>query len=98
MPDKARGLLCEPRVARSVLTRVIWIQVDEAALDQPVADLEYVAPPAGAPFRYPRAPGAIAVLAMAGALAYDRVATRENPIEVGVVVDNRLDRSAHVAE
>src|SRR5947209_7898789 len=87
----------EPRVALGVLGRVVRIQVDEAPLDQPVADLEHVAPPARRPFRHPGPPRAVPVPAVAGALAHHHVA-RDHPVEMGVVVDNRGERGAHVAE
>src|ERR1700729_4073226 len=80
----------QPRVARRVLAGVVGVQVDEAALDLPVADLEHVAPPARAPVGDAGAPGPVLVLAVAGALAHDGVRAREDPVEVGVVVADRL--------
>src|SRR6185503_7894708 len=87
----------EPRVALGVSAGVVGIQVDEAALDLPVTDLEHVAPPAGAGLGHPGAPRAVAVLAVAGALADDHVAG-DHPVEVGVVVGDRLECAADVAE
>ena len=40
----------EPGVASCVLAGVIGIEVDEDALDLPIADLEHIAPPAGPGF------------------------------------------------
>src|SRR5689334_7352452 len=90
-------LLLQPRIAAGVLAGVIRIEIDEAALDLPVADLEHVAPPAGAGLGHPGPPRAVAVLAVAGALADDHVA-RDHPVEVRVVVRDRLERAADVAE
>src|SRR5690348_9894075 len=87
----------EPGIALGVLGRVVRIQVDETPLDLPVADLEHVAPPAGRPLGHPGPPGAVAVLAVAGALAYHHVA-RDHPVEVGVVVDDGGEGGADVAE
>src|SRR5258706_15891390 len=41
--------LLQPRIAGGVLARVIRVEVDEAALDQEVANLEHIAPAARAP-------------------------------------------------
>src|ERR1700733_13606444 len=65
-------LVLDPGITLRILARVIRIQINEAALDQPVADLEHVAPAARPPIRIARAPLAVHVLAMAGALAHDR--------------------------
>jgi hypothetical protein len=43
------SVLTEPRVAGRVAPRVVRIEVDVDALDLPVADLEHIAPVAGAP-------------------------------------------------
>src|SRR5262245_5305977 len=88
----------EPRIALAVLARVVRVEVDEAALDLPVADLEHVAPAARAPFGHAGAPRAILVLAVAGALADHQVAAGEDPVEMREVVDDRLQRAADVAE
>src|SRR5580704_2015406 len=89
--------LGEPRVPLGVFARVVGVEVDEAALDLPVADLEDVAPSAGTPLGDPGPPGAVTVLAVAGALAYHHVG-REHPVEVGVMVDDQGDRAADVGE
>src|SRR3954470_18690589 len=92
------SLPSEPRVARRVAARVVRIEIDEAALDLEVADLEHVAPAARGPVRHARTPRAVLVLAVGGALGDDRVAATEDPVEGRVVVPDRLDRRAHVAE
>src|SRR5262245_42024488 len=88
----------DPRIAGRVLARVVRVEVDEAALDLPVADLEHVAPAAGAPLGHAGAPRAVLVLAVAGAFAHHQVAAGEDPVEVREVVLNRLQRAADVAE
>src|SRR5262249_38543720 len=96
---KVRGsAIREPGIALGVLRGVVGIEIDEHALDLPVADLEDIAPAAGGPVGDAGAPGAVAVLAVAGSLADDEVAAREDPVEAGVVVDDRLDGGADVAE
>ena len=72
----------DPGIAGGVLAGVVGVEIDEAALDLPVADLEHVAPAAGAPFRHAGAPRPVLVLAMAGAFADDDVAAGEDPVEV----------------
>src|SRR3954470_7972592 len=94
-PDSA---LVEPGVAGGVLAGVVGVEVDEAALDEEVADLEHVAPASGAPVRHAGPPRAVLVLAVAGALGDDRVAAGEDPVERGVVVLDRLEGAADVAE
>src|ERR1700760_4339705 len=74
----------QPWVARGVLAGVVGVEVDEAALDLPVADLEDVAPATRAPFRHAGAPRAVLVLAVAGALAHHGVGPGEDPVEVCV--------------
>src|ERR1700759_2755712 len=63
----------QPRVAVPVLAGVGGGGGDEEALDLPIADLEHVAPASGAPLRDAGAPGAVLMLAVAGALAHDGV-------------------------
>src|ERR1700761_9354723 len=94
-----RALLgLEPRVPRGVPASVVGVEVDEAPLNQPVTDLEDVAPAAGAPLGDSCAPRTILVLAVARALGDHQVTAGEDPVEVRVVVRDRLDRPAHVAE
>src|SRR6202020_605878 len=88
----------QPRITLGVLGRVVGVEVDEAALDLPVADLEDVAPPARRPLRYPSPPRAVLVLAMAGALADDDVAAGEDPVEVRVMMGDRLEGRPYVGE
>ena len=85
-PGSATSGWSSPRASasdgqRGVLGRVVRVEVDEAALDLPVADLEDVAPPARRPLRYPSPPGAVLMLAMAGALADDDVAAGEDQLK-----------------
>jgi hypothetical protein len=44
------GPVLQPRVPRRIFTGIVRIEADEAAVNQPVADLEHIAPPARAPF------------------------------------------------
>src|SRR5215469_2302313 len=88
----------QPGVALGVLGRVIGVEVDEAPLDLPVANLEDVAPAPGAPLRHAGPPWAVLVLAVARALARHEVAAGEDPVEVRVMVRDGLDRLADVAE
>ncbi|HYZ56312.1 MAG TPA: hypothetical protein VE733_22815 [Streptosporangiaceae bacterium] len=67
----------EPQVTGRVPSGVVGIEVDEYPLNQPVADLEYVAPPSGAPFRDAGAPWPVAVLTVAGSLGDDDVAPED---------------------
>src|SRR6185436_10033457 len=73
----------QPRVAGGVLSRIVGIEVDEHALDLPVADLEHVAPPPGTGLGITRPPRPVLMFAVARALGDDRVAAREDPVEVG---------------
>src|SRR5262249_52868386 len=90
-PGRRRGRRnsgSEPGIALDVLAGVVRVEVDEDALDLPVPDLEDVAPAPGPPFGHARAPGAVAVLAVARALAHHDVRAGEDPVELGVVVDD----------
>ena len=91
-------LLFQPRVPGDVLSGIIRIQIDEATPDKTVADLEHVAPSAGAPLRIAGLPRPIGMLAMACALAHDQVTAREYPIELGEMVRDRRERSADIGE
>src|SRR4051812_29052952 len=88
----------QPGVAGGVLAGVVGVEVDEAALDEEVTDLEDVAPAARTPFGYAGPPGAVLVLAVAGALGDDQVGAGEDPGELAVVVLNGLQRAADVGE
>src|SRR3954467_8953889 len=92
------SLADQPWVAALVASRVVGVEVDEAALDLEVADLEDVAPASGAPFWDARAPRAVLVLAVRGPLGDDRVAPGEDPVEVRVVVPDGLQPRADVPE
>ena len=86
----------QPWIAVGVGACVVGIEVDEAALDEEVAHLEDVAP--AARVGHAGAPGAVLVLAVARALAGERVATAHDPVEVGVVVPDALQGPADVGE
>src|ERR1700730_743992 len=91
------GNRVQPWIALGVLACVVGVEVDEAALDLPVANLEDIAPAAGTPFGHPGPPWSVTVLSVAGALAYHDV-TCEHPVELGVVVLYRFDRAADIGE
>src|SRR3954471_17453980 len=92
------SLAGQPWVAALIASRVVGVEVDEAALDLKVADLEDVAPAPGAPLWHARAPWPVLMLAVRGPLGDDRVATGEDPVEVRVVVPDGLELGADVAE
>src|SRR3954454_6005122 len=92
------SLADQPWVAALVASGVVGVEVDEAALDLEVADLEDVAPAPGAPLRYARAPRPVLVLTVGGPLGDDRGAPGEDPVEVRVVVPDGLELRADVAE
>src|SRR5215467_12144201 len=79
------------QIALGDLAGIVGIEIDEAALDLPVADLEHVAP---APAPCSGAPWTVAMLAVACPFARQDVAATEDPIEVGVVVHDRFERAA----
>src|SRR5579864_6910551 len=97
-PTRGSALLFEPWIAGGILCGIVRIQVDEAALDQPVANLEHVAPSARGPFRAAGAPGPIHMFAMARSFAHHQVAAGKDPVEMGEVVSDRFDGSAYFAE
>src|SRR5450759_4584859 len=76
----------QPAIAGGVLARVVRAAIDEAPLDLPVADLEYVTPAAGRRLGNAGPPRAVLVLPVAGPLADEHVSAREDPVEVGVAV------------
>src|ERR1700739_1377914 len=95
---RALVLSLEPRVPGGVPASVVGGEGDEAPLDQPVTDLEDVAPAAGAPLGDSCAPRTVLVLAVARALGGHQITAGEDPVEVRVVMRDRLDRPAYVAE
>jgi hypothetical protein len=97
MKQEVRSFV-QPRVPRRILSGIVWIEVDEAAVNQPVADLEHIAPAAGAPLGIAGAPGPVRVLAVARSLAHDLIAAGEDPVEFGIMVRDGFDGGAHVAE
>src|ERR1700681_4082043 len=94
----ARLAAVQPGVAGGVLARVVRVEIDEAPLDLPVADLEYVTPAPGRRLGNAGPPRAVLVLSVAGPLADEHVSAGEDPVEVGVVVGDRLQGPAHVRE
>src|SRR5262245_11659839 len=93
------GTLCfvlQPRIALNVLPGIVRVEINKTTLNLPVADLEYIAPVAGAVRGNAGAPRAVAVLAVTGPLADHEVAPREDPVEVRVVVGDRLDGPANI--
>src|SRR6476646_7474348 len=92
------GPFGQPRVSLGVLARVIGVEVDEAALNLPVADLEHVAPAPRLPLGQAGPPRPVAVLAVTGPFAHDHVAAREDPVELRIVVTDRDDGAADVGE
>src|SRR5580700_11513036 len=94
----SRVLGLEPRVPGGVPAGVVRVEVNEAPLDQPVTDLKDIAPTAGARFGDSRAPRTVLMLAVARALDDQQITAGEDPVEMRVVVSDRLERPAHVAE
>src|SRR5262245_29848018 len=84
----------EPGIPLGVARRVVGVEIDEAPLDQEIANLEHVAPATCLPFVDTGAPLAIPVDTVARALAGEGVGARHDPVEMRVVVDDRLDRAA----
>ena len=72
------------------------IEVDEAALNQEVAHLEHVAPPAAVADT--GAPGAIHVQARARALAREHIGAGHHPVERRVVVQDVAQQAAEVGK
>src|ERR1700733_291149 len=97
-PFSAVFLGPEPRVPGGVLAGVVRVEVNEAPLDQPVTDLKDVAPAASARFGDSRAPRTVLMLAVARALDDQQITAGEDPVEMRVVVSDRLERPAHIAE
>src|SRR3978361_1526019 len=90
--------LWQPGIAGGIPAGVVRVEVDEAALDQKVADLEDVAPSARSPLGDAGPPGAVLVLAVAGVLRDDEGRPGEDPGELRVVVLDRGQRAADVGE
>src|SRR5580658_2510251 len=88
----------EPRITGRIFPRIVWIKVDEAALYLPIANLEDVAPAAGAVLGSTGAPLSIAMLAFAGAFAHDKVAAREDVVVLRIVVQDGFQRAADISE
>src|SRR2546427_2006174 len=88
----------EPRITSGVLARVVRVEVDEAALDLGVADLEDVAPAPRAMLRLAGLPWPVAVLADARPLDGECVCSGHDVIERWVVVEDRFERPAYIAE
>src|SRR5689334_15263417 len=86
----------EPRVPSRVESGVIRIQINEAALDEEISNLEDIAPSSS--MGYPGTPRSIDM--SSGACSFDgkRVGASHDPIKRGVVVENLLDKAAEVAE
>src|SRR5690348_18356553 len=61
-PPALISLPGQPGVTVLVGARVVGVEVDEAALDLEVADLEHVAPASRAPLRHPGPPRPVVVL------------------------------------
>src|SRR5437879_8371772 len=87
-----------PRITAGVFARVVRVEVDEAALDLAVADLEDVAPASRAMLRLAGLPWPVAVLADARPLDGERVRSGHDVIERVVVVEDRFERPAYIAE
>ncbi len=83
-------LLLDPRVTVGVLPAVIRIEVNEDTANLPVADLKDVAPTTGAPLGHTRAPLPTVVFSVAGAFADDVVAARKYPVEIGIMVSDKI--------
>src|SRR5271165_1998303 len=88
----------EPGISRRVFSGVVGVEIDEDPLNPPIADLKDIAPAAGSMIGNAGAPGTVAVLAVARPFRDEDILARKNPIEVRVVMDDRLDRTADVAE
>src|SRR5467141_5297104 len=86
----------EPGIALGVEAGVVGIEVDEAALDQEVANLEDVAPAA----RVCDAGAPLSVAVDTGACSFtgERVGTGHDPVERGVIVQDALDKSTKIGE
>src|SRR2546428_6601474 len=86
----------EPGIALGVEAGVVGIEVDEAALDQEVPDLEDVAPAA----RVCDAGAPLSVAVDTGACAFtgERVGTGHDPVERAVIVQDALDESTKIGE
>src|SRR5262245_4294206 len=86
----------EPRVPGRVESGVIRIQINEAALDEEISNLEYIAPASSMGHAGP--PGSIDM--SSGACSFDgkRVGAGHDPIKRGVVMENLFDKAAEVAE
>src|ERR1700675_2683717 len=88
----------QPGVARGIGAGIVGVEIDEAALDLPIANLEHVAPAPGAVLGDAGAPLAVLVLAVAGAFADHEITAGKDPVEVRVMMLDRFDGAADIAE
>src|SRR5258706_9045926 len=88
----------EPGITGGVLAGIVRVEVDEAALDPAVANFDDIAPAAGAVLRLAGLPRAVAMLADARPLDSEGVRSGHDVVERVVIVEDRFERPAHVAE
>jgi hypothetical protein len=50
MSHESRRPITQPRIASDILAGVVGIEIDETPLDEPVANLEHIAPTYVSPF------------------------------------------------
>ena len=86
----------EPRVAGRIESGVIRVQINEAALDEEISNLEDIAPASSMCYAGP--PRSIDMSSGACSFDGERVGAGHDPIKRGVVVKNMLDEAAEVAE
>src|SRR4030095_16770127 len=86
----------QPRITLSIEARIIWIEVDEATLNQKVTHFEDIAPAAGV--GHAGAPRTVAMDAGACALTGENVRTGHDPVKGPVIVQDTFDESAKIRE